>query len=339
MPATIKDVARKAKVSTATVSLVLHNHKRISPATRRRVLKAVSDLNYRPSHAARGLVMRQTNNIGFVLTDDHFLRTEPFYTHIFLGTEFEARDHDYYILLNSIPNNFEACDHLPRFILERNIDGIIVAGKVPDAFINCVHAFNLPIVFVDYYPQRGDYNAVLLDNVAGGEKATEYLVSNGHEKIGFIGGDMNHPSIRDRFQGYKIALTNAGIKLDERLVITAESATIRQSGVHAAAELLKRRQTFSAVFACNDAMAMGAMQVFREKGYKLPDDISVIGFDDVTDDLMSEPPLSSMRVPKIELGIESMRLVMELLKKRTTKPRKILVPVELVERCSVKKRI
>jgi LacI family transcriptional regulator len=335
MPATIKDVARKANVSIATVSLVLHNHQRISPTTRRRVLKAISDLNYHPSHQARGLVMRQTNNIGFLLTNDHFLRTEPFYTHIFLGTEFEARDHDYYILLNSIPSNFNACDHLPRFILERNVDGVIIAGKVPDELVACMETFDLPVVFVDYYPQKRDYCAVLIDNVAGGEKATTYLIERGHRRIGFIGGDMNHPSLRDRYQGFEIALNNAGIAVDDDLVITSETATNRQSGAHAAMELLRRKKDFSAVFACNDAMAMGAMQAFRDSGLRIPEDRSIIGFDDVTADMLTDPPLSSMRVPKIELGVESLRLILELLKNKTARPRKILVPVELIERQSV----
>lgn len=336
MPATIKDVAQKAHVSTATVSLVIHNHKRISPATKRKVLKAISDLNYRPSPLARGLVMRQTNNIGFILTDDHFLRTEPFYTHIFLGTEFEARDHDYYILLNSISNNFKDCDNLPRFVLERNVDGIIIAGKVPDAVISCIARYNIPLVFVDYYPAEGDYSAVLIDNESGGLKATTHLITNGHKKIAFIGGDINHPSIRDRFQGYRMALNNSGLTLNDRLVIMSETATDRQSGAHATAELLARKEKFSAVFACNDAMAVGAMQVFREKGYKIPEDISIIGFDDVMSDLLTDPPLSSMRVPKVELGIESMRLMTDILKKKTSKIRKILVSVELVERQSVR---
>ena len=126
MMATIKDVARRANVSTATVSLVLHNNKRITDFTRRRVLKAVQDLDYHPSRVARGLVLRKTNNIGFILTDDHFLKTEPFYTHIFLGTEFEARGHKYYVLLNTIQSEFNEQNCLPRFVKERNVDGIII---------------------------------------------------------------------------------------------------------------------------------------------------------------------------------------------------------------------
>ncbi len=180
MPSTIKDVAKKAGVSTTTVSLVLHNHKRIPDITRKKVLKVVKTLNYRPSKIARGLVLKQTHNIGFIVTDDHFLRTEPFYTQIFLGTEFESRGHDYYVLLHTIPSKFEGEDCLPRFVKERNVDGIIIAGKVPKEIITCMEPYKIPLVFVDYYPSTGDYPAVLIDNIDGGKKATQHLIDMGH---------------------------------------------------------------------------------------------------------------------------------------------------------------
>ena len=128
--ATIKDVAKKAGVSIATVSLVIHNHERISSATRNKVQKIIKELNYHPIRSARGLVSRTSGNIGFIVTDDLFSRSEPFYTKIFLGTEFQARENEYYILLTTIPSK----NKIPRFILERNVDGIILAGKIPQEF-------------------------------------------------------------------------------------------------------------------------------------------------------------------------------------------------------------
>ena len=337
MTITIKDVAKKAKVSIATVSLVLHNHKRITPATKKRVMKVVNDLNYRPSRIARGLAMQQTQNIGFLLTDDHFLRTEPFYTHIFLGSEFEARDHNYYVLLNTIPTEFNECDHLPRFILEKNVDGVIIAGKVPPEIVTCMEVYKIPVVFVDFYPPSGDYSAVLIDNVQGGEKATEHLISYGHKHIGFLGGDMIHPSIRDRFQGYKNALDKYNLPFNSKYIVTRESATDRKCGYHGSEILLKTNKHITAIFACNDAMALGALQYIRESGKKIPGDISIIGFDDVLEDLSSDPPLSSVRVPKVEMGIEGIKLLMEFLSSRRSK--KVLIPVELVARKSVRKII
>ncbi len=335
MTITIKDVAKKANVSIATVSLVLHNNERISPSTKKKVMKAVDELNYRPSRIARGLVMRQTQNIGFLLTNDHFLRTEPFYTHIFLGSEFEARDHNYYVLLNTIPNKFNECDYLPRFILEKNVDGVIIAGKVPSEIITCIEVYKIPIVFVDFYPPSGEHSAVLIDNIQGGEKATEHLIAYGHKHIGFLGGDMIHPSIRDRFQGYKNALDKFKIPFNPKYVVTRESNTDRKCGYHAAKTLLKANKGITSIFACNDAMALGAMQYIRENGKKIPHDISIIGFDDVLEDLSSDPPLSSIRVPKVDMGIEGVRLLMDYIASK--KPKKVLIPVDLITRDSVLK--
>jgi len=337
MPHTIKDVAKKAKVSTATVSLVIHDNRRISERTRKKVLRAIKDLAYQPSKIARGLVLQETKNIGFILTDDHFLKTEPFYTHIFLGTEFEARDKDYYVLLNTIPGQFKNRDCLPRFVKENNVDGVIIAGKVPDRMVACLKPSNLPLVFVDYYPSFGDYFAVLIDNLKGGQQATEYLISLGHKQIAFLGGDLEHPSIRDRFQGYRVALENHNILYNPKIVITSESSSNRECGYHAAQRLFQENEKFSAVFACNDAMALGAIQFIKSVGKLIPRDISIIGFDDVDAALTSDPPLTSVSVPKTEMGAQAMKIMVDVLNKNNKKPHKILIPVDLVVRESTMK--
>jgi LacI family transcriptional regulator len=217
---TIKDVAKKANVSIATVSLVIHNNNRISPKTKRRVQKAIDDLSYHPTRSARGLVSQKSGNIGFILTEDHFTRSEPFYSQIFLGTEFIARDYEYYILLTTITPNFSEEDRLPRFVLENNVDGIILAGKVPDLLIERLQEYKLPLAFVDYYPSTGNFPVVMIDNINAGMQATQHLIDCNHTKIAFLAGDFEHPSIHERFQGYKMALEKAGITFDERNVIS-----------------------------------------------------------------------------------------------------------------------
>ena len=334
MSATIKDVAKQAKVSIATVSLVIHNHKRISPSTRLKVNKAIKKLNYHPSRSARGLVSQKTGNIGFILTEDHFLRSEPFYTRIFLGTEFEARQYEHYILLTTIPSNFSLDDKLPRFVLEKNIDGVIIAGKIPGELIRKLKRIDLPMAFVDYYIQNEKYPVVLIDNISGGLMATQHLINYGHKNIGFIAGDIGHPSINDRFQGYKLALEKAGLENNHDKFIIDENYPARQNGYNAAKKLLKRNKDITAIFTCNDAMAIGVMQFLKEKKYRIPEDISLIGFDDVEADLSLDPPLTTIRVPKIEMGIEVMRLMSDLLKNRIKSSKKVLVPVELVIRNS-----
>jgi LacI family transcriptional regulator len=331
---TIKDVAKNANVSIATVSLVIHNHERISPETRLRVNKVIEELNYHPFRSARGLVSQKTGNIGFLLTEDHFLRSEPFYTRIFLGTEFAARENEFYILLTTIPSCFKADDKLPRFVLERNVDGIIIAGKVPDDLINSLGKYNLPMVFIDYYPGVNNYPEVLIDNISGGKKAVEHLIELGHKEIGYIAGDIKHPSIQDRFQGYKTALEEAGLHYNSNFYVIDEENPARENGYSAAKKLLKKNKKITAIFTCNDAMAIGVMQYLKENKIRIPEDISIIGFDNVEADLSLDPPLSTINVEKTDMGIEAIRLMAEILKNKIKSAKKVLVPVELICRKS-----
>ena len=336
--ATIKDVAKAAKVSIATVSLVIHNHERIPQKTKDRVLAAIEALNYHPSHSARGLVQRKSGNIGFILTEDHFLRTEPFYTHIFMGAEFEAHENELYILLTTINSNFNAQNKLPRFILERNVDGLIIAGKVSFEFVNEICQYNFPVVFVDYLPNTKRQFAVLPDNILGGELATNHLIESGHKNIAFIGGDIEHPSIRDRLNGFKNSMKKAGLKINNKIIDTIEDYPGRPNGYSAAERLFKNGSKFSAIFACNDAMAVGAMQYMKDNGIKIPEDCSIIGFDDVVADNAIEPELSTIRIPKMEMGIEAIKLMVQLLKNNSKESKKVLIPVELIKRQSVRRK-
>jgi LacI family transcriptional regulator len=334
MKSTIKDVARKAGVSIATVSFVINKRKRISAETTNKVLKAIKSLNYHPSKSAINLVSGKTGNIGFIITDDHFLRTEPFYTRIFLGTEFEARGEGYYILLTSIRPDFNENDALPRFILNKSVDGIIVAGKVPHNLIKRMAVYNIPTVFIDYVPPTNGYPLVLIDNVQGATMATNHLISLGHTNIAFIGGDIEHPSLSERLRGYKQALELANLPVRNNLIITDGKYPDRQNGFDSAKKVFNKNRNVTAVFAGNDAMAIGVLHYLKENGYKIPQDVSIIGFDDVEADLMVNPPLTTIRVPKIELGIEALKLLVNTLKNKKSLSKKVIVPVELIIRNS-----
>ncbi len=332
MKSTIKDVAKKADVSIATVSFVINDSKHVSSETKSRVLKAIKSLKYHPSKSAINLVSGKTGNIGFIITDDHFLRTEPFYTSIFLGTEFEARTAGYYILLTSINPQFGKNDPLPRFILNNSIDGIIIAGKIPTNLIDRISPYNLPTVFIDYIPSQNCCPLVLIDNLQGGLIATNHLIDLGHTNIAFIGADIEHPSLSDRLKGYKQALENAKIPIKNNLIVTDSKYPDRVNGYNSIKSLLSKNKNVTAVFACNDAMAIGVLNYLNDNGYKVPKDISLIGFDDVEADLMLNPPLTTIRVPKIEMGIEALKLLVNTLKNKKSLLKKILVPVELIER-------
>ncbi|MBI5726876.1 MAG: LacI family DNA-binding transcriptional regulator [Ignavibacteriales bacterium] len=331
---TIKDVAKKAQVSIATVSLVIHNNKRISEDTKLKVNNAIKELNYHPSRSARGLVSQKTGNIGFILTENHFLRSEPFYTQIFLGAEFEAHNHEFYILLTTVPAIAKSKIKLPRFVLEKNVDGIIVAGTVPHKLASLLDEHSLPIVYVDYYPEGKESSAVLIDNFGGGKEATEHLIQLHHRNIAFLGGDITHPSIKHRFDGFKWALDEHSIPFSSSNFIVDEADTSRESGYKAAEKLLKINPGVTAIFACNDAMAFGAMQCVKDEGYSVPQDISIVGFDDVEIARTSDPELTTIAVPKQELGCEAVRLMNRLLESKTVTSHSVTVGIELIKRNS-----
>ena len=334
MTSTIKDVAKKANVSIATVSLVIHNHDRISSETRKKVQRVIKELDYHPTRSAMGLVSRTSGNIGFILTDDHFSRSEPFYTRIFLGTEFQARENEYYVLLTTIPSDSCPDGKIPRFLLEKNVDGIILAGKVPQNFVEKIKKFKIPTVFVDYFPNQGNYHTVMIDNIDGGFQSTNHLIACNHTKIAFIAGDIGHPSISGRFQGYKMALEKAMIPYQSELVVVDEPYPSRSCGYNAMKKLLSKSNFPTAIFTCNDAMAIGVLQYLKEQNIKVPEAMSLIGFDDVESDLSLDPPLTTMRVPKVEMGIEATKLMLEILRQKSSGPRKVLIPAELVVRKS-----
>jgi LacI family transcriptional regulator len=251
-----------------------------------------------------------------------------------LGTEFQARESEYYILLTTVSSQFAEKDLLPRFILEKNIDGIILAGKIPTILIKKLIRTNVPLVFIDYFPPDGNFPTIMIDNLSGGFIATNHLIQCGHRKVAFVGGDMDHPSIAERFQGYKMALERNCIDFNEKLVVTKAPYLDRENGYKSAKLLIQKGREATAIFACNDAMAIGVLQYLKENKLSVPEDISLIGFDDVEADLSLDPPLTSIRVPKVDMGIECIKMLIDILEKRSVTPRKILMPVELIIRKS-----
>ena len=180
MAVTIKDVASRAGVSLSTVSLVLNNKHNVSEETRLKVQQTIDELKYHPRRVARGLASKTTGNIGFIVTENHFSRAEPFYTKVFLGTEFEARQHDYYVLLTTVKKSFRRSQHIPRFLLEKNVDGVILAGTIPTSLIDYIRETDLPFVMVDYLPKSGPCSAVLIDNFEGAYRAVTHLITGLH---------------------------------------------------------------------------------------------------------------------------------------------------------------
>ncbi|GIV60519.1 MAG: transcriptional regulator [Rhodothermaceae bacterium] len=304
--ATIRDVAAEAEVSISTVSLVLNGKGNVSDETRERVLEIAEQLGYVPRPAARNLAARRTGNVGFVLRDDHFTRSEPFYTRIFLGTEFEARHQNLYVLLTTIPRSYRPGEHTPRFLRERNVDGILVAGKVDPAFLEEAGRTGVPVVLIDFEWEA--LPAFVINNQAGAREAVEYLLGRGHRRIAFLGADLDHPSLRDRLDGYRLALSSAGLPLDENLLLVDNDQDPTYStGFRLAEQLFALDPPPTAVFCVNDALALGVLDQARQRGIPVPERLAVVGFDDVERAAEAAPPLTTVRVFKEHLGELAMR--------------------------------
>ncbi|MBT8400332.1 MAG: LacI family transcriptional regulator [Rhodothermia bacterium] len=309
---TIKDVAAEANVAISTASLALNGKGYVSQDTRKRVLEAAKRLDYVPQPAARQLVTQETGNVGFVLRADHFTRSEPFYTRVFLGAEFEAEQHDRYVLLATIPEQYVPGEHSPRFLRQRNVDGILVAGKVAPAFLAEVEASGLPVVLIDF--EKDHLPNVVVDNQAGARSAVDHLLGLGHQRISFVGADMEHPAVASRLDGYRLALSAAGLPSDPSLILAKSGGNPdRETGKQLGERLLALEPRPTAVFCVNDATALGVLDTAKKHDVSVPRSLSIIGFDDVTGAQTSIPSLTTVRVYKEQLGELALRYLAELM--------------------------
>ena len=331
MSATIKDVAKKAKVAVSTVSLVMNGKGPVSKDTEQKVLKAIEELHYHPQRSARGLATKRSGNFGFILSGDHFSHAEPFYTKIFLGTEFEARAYDYYILLTTIEP--KVTNHnIPRFLLERNVDGVILAGTVPTEIVEYIHKNELPIVLIDYFLPQIYHSTILIDNEMGIRLVIDHLLELGHRKIAFIGGDVDHPSMQVRCATFISYLQQKGIEVSDTFVECMGTASGNEAGFEAANRLLDRKLGFTAIVAANDAMAVGTLRACRDRKITIPDEMAVTGFDNVESSIAARPTLTTVHVPKEEMGAAAVRHLVDVINGKSSQGVKTVLPVKLVVR-------
>ena len=335
---TIRDIAKKAGLSVSTVSLVINNQKNVHEETRKKVNQIVSELGYHPQRSARGLATQSSGNIGFILTEDHFSLIEPFYTRIFLGSEVEARIHNYYILLTTVGTTLKKTKEIPRFLLEHNVDGIIIAGKISASWVEYIHKSNIPLILIDYELPRLNLSSVGIDNRTGANLVVDHLHALGHSKIGFVGGDIHHPSINRRYTSYRETMKDLGLEVSHRWMSTDEPNTGMNDGYEAAKKIFfDNPDSPTAIFAANDAMALGCMKYLKETGIKIPDDVALVGFDNIEAGLHVEPRLTTVNVHREEIGAIAVRRMAEMIKEKSPAVTTTLTPVNLVlrESCGV----
>ena len=331
---TISDVAAAARVSISTVSLVMNGKGPVADGTRQRVQAAAERLGYAPSRSARGLAARRTGNLGFVLREDHFRQSEPFYTRVFLGAEFEARRRGLYVLLSTVPDPYDAGSHAPRFLTEHSVDGVIVAGGVDGGLVEQLQARSIPHVLADFAWDGAAH--VSIDNRGGAEAVAAHLVRRGHERTAFLGADPDHPSPLARRDGFVRAMREAGHPVPDELVVIDDGPSDRTTGARASSALLdlKLAERPTAVFCANDALALGLLDAARDRGLSVPGDVAVVGFDDVEGASLASPPLTTVRVPKEQLGETALAVLALGIEGGAPIAPSTIIPTELVVRAS-----
>ena len=304
---TIHDIARAAGVSPSTVSRVLNGTTPVAPEKRLAVLAAVDNLKYRPNMVAQGLARGRSTVVG-VLTQDI---ASPFYGEILKGIEQRLRGSAYHALVVSgnwdIKQEIEALD----LLIARRVDALIVlGGQLPDEQLRRL-AEQLPLVMVGRSVEGLEERCLRVDDFQGAYRATRYLTELGHTRIAHITGLLSHHDSIDRRDGYRRVLADAGIEVDADLIV--EGNFTEQSGLIGVEVLLTRGVLFTAILAANDQMAYGARLALFRRGIRVPEDISLVGFDDQPASAYATPPLTTMRQPTIEMGTCAAQAVLRLM--------------------------
>lgn len=339
MKITIKEIAKEANVSIATVSMVINKKdQNITEATRNRVLEVVKKYNYLPNAMAGSLVTQRTHIIGLVLPDI----TNPFFPGIARGAEDKANEKGYSIIFCNTDDKLEVQEKYIESLTKKMADGIIIAHsssseKMPEILERC----KVPIILIDRdFDSENICGKVLVDNSKGAYMAVSYLIEQGYKKIAYLSGPLKTRTAYERLEGYKKALEYSKIQFNEKLVKFGDyRIEWGRNGVNA---LLDEQEDFDVIFCGNDLIAIGAMKELKEKGYLIPDDIGVMGYDDIYMASLVEPSLTTVRQPNYQMGYKAMELLEERLKKAPgsentlSEMKTITLDTEIIVRNSVK---
>ena len=307
---TIHDIARDAGVSPSTVSRVLNGNVPVAPQKREAVLAVVQKLQYRPNVIAQGLARGRTGAIG-VMTQSI---ASPFYGEILRGIEQGLAGSAYHPVFAS--GNWHTEEELTALDLlsGRRVDGLIVLpGVIPDDRLRRA-AEELPLVVIGRSITGIERQCLRVDDILAAQQATSYLIDLGHRRIAHIAGPALHQDAADRRAGYARALAAAALPLDEHLIVTGDYT--EQSGLLALQSLFSRGVMFTAIFVANDQMAYGARLGLYRRGIRVPDDISLVGFDDLLSSAYTTPPLTTVRQPVFEMGRTAAQAILDLLEER-----------------------
>ncbi|MEI7845912.1 MAG: LacI family DNA-binding transcriptional regulator [Chloroflexota bacterium] len=327
--ATIKEVAARAGVSSATVSHVINGTRYVSAAVQEQVQQAMEALGYRPNALAQSLRSGNTHTLGMILPDS----ANPFFAEIGHSIEIAAFEAGYSVILCNTENDFAKETLYMDVLTNKQVDGIIFVaiGERGDS-VEKLLKMNFPVVVMDRdFPELA-MDVVLADNLQGGYLATKYLISLGHTRIGCIAGQSNVTPSALRVKGYMRAMEEANLPVLRELIINGDFHP--ESGWQVTHHMLSMENRPTAIFSCNDLMAIGVLRAAAELGLSVPHDLSVVGYDDINLASYVIPPLTTVNQDKNEMGLAALKLLLARIEKKYVDPQRTLLPVSLVIRGS-----
>lgn len=330
--ATVHDVAVEAGVSRGTVSRVVNGERYVSAEAREAIEAAIEKVGYVPNTAARNLVMQRTQAVGFVVHEPHSLFVDdPNIGNILLGAN-EALSQADHQLVCLVVDSERDTDRITRYLSGGFVDGVImVSARQNDPITRVIERLGLPATFVGHPPDLRELPFVGIDNRAASADITGELIGAGRRRIGMIAAALDRDSGSDRLAGFRDAL---GDRFDEHLVVEVPLYS-HQDGFAGMTELLQREPGIDGVFAASDAVAAGALEALRAAGRRVPEDVSIVGFDDSAWALRCHPPLTTVHQPAAAVGQRAAEVLLAQLRGETISPAGSFVPTSIVRRDSV----
>jgi len=326
---TLKDIGKEIGVSATTVSRALNNKPDISYETKQKIKEVAERLGYSPNALARSLKAKKTGSIGVLIADI----ADAFFAPIVKGIENTAREMGYSIILCDTSEEYEQEKIALEMMLEKRVDGLLITPSQTEyKDILELKRRKIPFVLIGRYFDLVESDYVITDDIKGAFSAIDYLIKKGHKKILFINGPNYISSAKERLVGYKRALQENAILFDKSLV--KEDALKMEDGYRIMKEVLSSGTKFTAVFAYCDFVILGVMQALEEAKLKVPEDIAIVGYDDVAFARFLQVPLTTVHIPKYELGKEAMRLLKKKIEGEIKEPQNVILPTRLVIRKS-----
>ncbi|MGF6947649.1 LacI family repressor for deo operon, udp, cdd, tsx, nupC, and nupG [Neobacillus sp. B4I6] len=327
----IADVANMANVSTATVSRVISNAGTVKKETAEKVLEAIKKLNYQPNMLARQLRRSETKTILVVVPDI----TNTFFSAVLRGIESVSIENGYQVLLGDARNDVESETSFLTILGQKKADGLILLTARTDQKILEDLSQDYPVVLACEYYEGSQLPTVSIDNVSSARKATEYLINLNHKRIGHICGPLSVVVGRDRCKGFHQAMAKHGLSVDPSLVQEGEFTF--ESGFNLMMKFLSLEEPPTAIFVGNDEMAMGAVKAAKSKGVRVPEDLSVVGFDDIKFASIFEPALTTIAQPTFVMGQKAMHLLLRIINNEELDNKyQFILPDKLIVRDSCK---